>query len=116
MAHFYYKSTCSTCRKARSLLQTLGVQVEDRDMSRNPLSAPEISELIGDREIRPFLNSRNEMYRELKLGANIPEREEGIRLMAQNPNLIRRPLLVENDLILFGFDPEAYTRFCKGTE
>jgi arsenate reductase-like glutaredoxin family protein len=39
-----------------------------------------------------------------------PGREEAIALLAANPNLLRRPLLVEGGEILFGFDPDAYAR------
>lgn len=108
MPTFYYKSTCSTCRKARALLQELGVPVQERDMSKQPLAEAELRSLIGEREIRPFLNPRNEMYRERGMKANPPGKDEAISLMAENANLLRRPLLVSGDEILFGFDEEAY--------
>lgn len=110
MPTFYYKSPCSTCRKARSLLQELGVAVDERDMSRQPLTEEELRAVVGERETTPFLNTRNEQYREQKMKANPPAREEAFRLMAANPNLIRRPLLVDGDEILFGFDEAAYRR------
>lgn len=108
MPTFYYKSTCSTCRKARALLAELGVGTEERDMSRHPLSAAELTRLIGERDIVPFLNPRNEVYRERGMRANPPVKADAIALMAENPNLIRRPLLVDGDAILFGFDEVAY--------
>jgi len=108
MSTFYYKSSCSTCRKAKSFLQELGAQVDERDMSKSPLSEPEVRALIGEREIRPFLNTRNELYRERKMSANPPSKEEAIALMAENPNLIKRPLLVEGDDIVFGFVEDEY--------
>lgn len=37
-----------------------------------------------------------------------PPREEAIRLMAENPNLVRRPLLVKGGRIVFGFDESQY--------
>ncbi len=79
-------------------------------MSKSPLSADEITALIGERGIAPFLNARNEEYRERNYKANPPSREEAIERMAANPNLIRRPLLVLKDDILFGYDEETYRR------
>ena len=108
MRTFYYKSSCSTCRKALKLLAERGVSVEERDMSKRPLSAAEIRALIGDSEIVPFLNPRNDMYRERGMKANPPTKDEAIALMAENANLIRRPLLVQGEQILFGYDEEAY--------
>lgn len=77
-------------------------------MSKSPLSADEIRALIGDRDVTPFLNPRNEEYRERNMKANPPSREEAIERMAANPNLIRRPLLVLKDEIVFGYDEAAY--------
>lgn len=79
-------------------------------MSRQPLSAADIRALVGDREIGPFLNTRNELYRERGMKQHPPDREEALRLLGDNPNLLRRPLLVEGDEIVFGFDEDAYQR------
>jgi arsenate reductase-like glutaredoxin family protein len=37
-----------------------------------------------------------------------PSRAEAIRLMAEHPNLIRRPILVKGRRVLTGFDPEEW--------
>jgi arsenate reductase-like glutaredoxin family protein len=54
-----------------------------------------------------FLNPRNELYREMNMKESPPSRPEAIRLMAQNPNLIRRPILVKGKEIVLGWDREA---------
>jgi len=64
----------------------------------------ELDRLIGDRDYELFLNSRNELYRERKMKENPPPRAEALELMAANPNLIKRPLLVKGKRIVFGFD------------
>ena len=66
----------------------------------------ELDTLIGSRHIEPFLNARNDLYRERNMKAQPPGREEAIALMAENPNLIRRPLLVSGNEIVYGFDEE----------
>jgi arsenate reductase-like glutaredoxin family protein len=37
-----------------------------------------------------------------------PTREEALRLMAANPNLIRRPILVQGRRVLVGFDADEW--------
>lgn len=39
---------------------------------------------------------------------NPPARAEAIRLMSENPNLIRRPILVKGNEIVLGWDAERY--------
>jgi arsenate reductase len=64
--------------------------------------------LIGDRDYTTFLNSRNELYRDMGMKENPPSRAEAIRLMAKNPNLIKRPILVKGRKIVLGFDETQY--------
>jgi arsenate reductase-like glutaredoxin family protein len=74
------------------------------------LSAGELDKLIGKRDYREFLNPRNELYRERGMMQNPPPREEAIRLMSENPNLIRRPILVKGGKLVLGFDEGEYSR------
>jgi arsenate reductase-like glutaredoxin family protein len=62
--------------------------------------------LIGDRDYRKFLNPRNELYRRKQMGQQPPSRQEALRLMAAEPNLIRRPVVIRGGRIVLGFDPE----------
>ena len=39
-----------------------------------------------------------------------PSRKEAIRLMSQNPNLIRRPILVKGKEIVLGWDQAAMSK------
>jgi arsenate reductase-like glutaredoxin family protein len=71
------------------------------------LTVAELDRLIGKRDYREFLNSRNELYRERGMKENPPPRDEALRLMAENPNLIKRPILVKGREIVLGFDEEA---------
>ena len=63
--------------------------------------------LIGDRDYKLFLNPRNELYREMNMKESPPSRKEALRLMSENPNLIRRPILVKGKEIVLGWDREA---------
>jgi arsenate reductase-like glutaredoxin family protein len=67
----------------------------------------DLNALIGDRDYKIFLNSRNELYREMNMKESPPSRQEAIRLMARHPNLIRRPILVKGKEIVLGWDREA---------
>ena len=74
------------------------------------LSESELDKLIGSRDYKEFLNTRNELYRERKMKDHPPARSEAIRLMAAHPNLIRRPILVNGAKISLGFDAEQFEK------
>jgi len=94
-------------------LLELGAEIESRDLDKTPLSVAEIESLIGDRDYKLFLNTRNELYREKKMTEKPPSRAEAIVLMSNNPNLIKRPILSRGGRLLLGFDEAAYRRFLK---
>lgn len=102
----YWKKTCSTCRDARKFLVEQGVKFDDVDLAPG-LGVDELDALIGKRDYKQFLNFRNEIYRERGMKKNPPTREEALQLMSENPNLVRRPLLVKGKAIVIGFDKEA---------
>jgi arsenate reductase len=80
--------------------------LELRDIGKDRLTFEELDQLIGDRDYRKFLNSRNELYRQKKMGEQPPARAEALRMMAAEPNLIRRPVVIRGGRIVLGFDPE----------
>jgi arsenate reductase-like glutaredoxin family protein len=84
------------------------VELHSRDIAKERLSAAELDKLIGDRDHTEFLNTRNELYRERNMKENPPSRSEAIRMMAEEPNLIRRPVVIAGGRIVLGFDPDEY--------
>ncbi|PYU85304.1 MAG: hypothetical protein DMG51_09155 [Acidobacteria bacterium] len=91
----------------------MGAQLESRDLDKQRLSGAELEELIGNRDYREFLNPRNELYRTRKMKDHPPSRAEAIKLMAKEPNLIRRPVLLRGSQMVLGFDEEAYKELVK---
>jgi arsenate reductase len=84
-----------------------GVELELRDLAKERLSAQELDALIGHRDYRMFLNTRNELFRKLKMAEKPPARSEALLLMSQEPNLIRRPVVLRGKQIVLGYDEEA---------
>jgi len=109
-AQFLHKPNCTTCRKARSFMEKRGFQLYFRDLAKERLSSGELEKLIGNRDYTDFLNSRNELFRRKKMRENPPSRKEAIRMMAKEPNLIRRPVVVAGGRVVVGFDEEGIAR------
>ncbi len=86
----------------------LKLHFDSRDLDKQPLSESELDKLIGTRDYKNFLNTRNDLYRERNMAEKPPTRPEAIKLMSKTPNLIRRPLLVSGSQIVIGFDEAAY--------
>jgi len=91
-------------------MEKRGFQLYFRDLAKERLSSAELEKLIGKRDYTEFLNSRNELFRRKRMKENPPSRKEAIQMMAKEPNLIRRPVVVAGGRVVIGFDQEGIAR------
>ncbi len=79
---------CSTCKKAKKYLEEHGIEFEDRHIVEENPKKEELEE-----------------YRELGLKDKLPEmsEEEQIELLASDGMLVKRPLLIDGEMVLAGF-------------
>lgn len=81
---------------------------DERELGARPMTTEELDLLIGQHDYKLFLNARNELYRARKMKDHPPSRAEAVKLMAAEPNLIKRPLLVRGQRIVYGFDQDGF--------
>ena len=108
---FLEKPTCATCQKARRFLQKRGYKLNYRDIIKDRLSAGEIEKLIGTHDHENFLRPRSSTFQKMKMDENPPTRREAVRLMAKDPELMRRPVVVAGGRVVIGYDEEGMIRF-----
>jgi arsenate reductase-like glutaredoxin family protein len=90
-----------------------GVEIDEHDLGKDRLTADQLDVLIGPRNYLDFLNPRNELYRQRKMRENPPARDEALKLMAQEPNLIRRPIVIRSGQMVLGYDEEGLRKLAK---
>ena len=78
------------------------VTYEGREINGEPLTAEDLDALIGDRPIKPFLNTRNVIYRQENLKAATPSKATVVALIAAHNNLLKRPVLIVGDEYIIG--------------
>jgi arsenate reductase-like glutaredoxin family protein len=80
------------------------VDFEEREYGRNPFSESELRDIIGDNPIEKFLNSRTPLYRQKNMKQKPPTKDEAIKLMLKDPNLLKRPVIIKGKKKLTGFN------------
>lgn len=98
---------CSTCKKAKKYLEEHGIEFEDRHIVEEHPTKEELAEWIriSGKPIKKFFNTSGMKYRELGLKDKLPEmsEEEQIELLASDGMLVKRPLLIDGEMVLAGF-------------
>jgi arsenate reductase-like glutaredoxin family protein len=84
-------------------LQARKANLEEREYGKNPLSEKELREIIGEGPIEKFLNTRTPLYRERNMKQKPPSKDEAIKLMLKDQNLIKRPVIIKGKKKLTGF-------------
>jgi Spx/MgsR family transcriptional regulator len=85
-------------------LQAKKVAFEEREYGKSPFTEKELRDLIGDEPVANILNSRNELYRARNMKQKPPSKEEAIKLILKEQNLLKRPVLVKGKKKLLGFN------------
>ena len=108
---------CSTCKKAQNFLDSKNIKYDYRDIKLNPPKEEELSNYINKYNINvnKLFNTSGLVYRELNLKDKLNEmsKDEKIKLLSSNGMLIKRPLLITDDIVLIGFklnEWESYFR------
>jgi arsenate reductase len=104
MPVLYFKRGCTSCEKARAWLAAHGISVIEREIFKRPLTASEIEDVIGPRQVTDVLSTRTTEYRARGLDQGSHSDAELLRQMEDEPRLLRRPLLQMGDHLLVGFD------------
>jgi arsenate reductase (glutaredoxin) len=95
----YEKSTCTTCRKLAELLEARGIEFDRVDFHVEPLDESDLRELVRKAGVpaRELFREREPVYGELALGEREVDDDEAIRLMADHPELLQRPVVVRGE-------------------
>jgi arsenate reductase len=100
----YEKPTCTTCRNLFALLTERGVDFERVNYIVDPLSASEISELLGKAGLRP-----RDVVRMKEAGATelpLEDDEAVLAALEARPELLQRPIVVRGDRAVLARPPE----------
>jgi arsenate reductase-like glutaredoxin family protein len=79
--------------------------VEPIDINKTPPDRAFLEKHIDAARFLDFVSTRSPVFKERPLPAS---KKEAIDLMVENPNLIKRPILVRGSKVTFGFDKTAY--------
>lgn len=98
---------CSTCQKARKWLESNHLEFTERHIVEDNPSYEELKKWYAESglPLKKFFNTSGMLYKEMQLKDKLPamSEEEQLKLLATNGMLVKRPLIVNGNMILIGF-------------
>lgn len=108
---------CSTCQKAKKWLLEHKIEFTDRHIVEHNPSAEELKiwHQKSGLPLKRFFNTSGLIYKEKELKDKLPamSEEEQYKLLAENGMLVKRPLIISDDLILTGFKEKDWEQLLK---
>jgi arsenate reductase-like glutaredoxin family protein len=83
------------------------VDVNQLDINKEPPSRAFLEEHIDAKSFLDYVSTRSPVWKERPLPRS---KKEAIDLMMENPNLIRRPILIRGSRVTSGFDKQEYKK------
>lgn len=98
---------CTTCKKAKTWLDNKGIVYEDRHIKEQHPTLEELKEWHrkSGLPLKKFFNTSGQLYKSMQLKDKLPgmSEEEQYALLATDGMLVKRPILVDGELVLTGF-------------
>ncbi|HAQ50400.1 MAG TPA: arsenate reductase (glutaredoxin) [Gammaproteobacteria bacterium] len=109
MTTIYHNPRCSKSRQTLSLLEEKGLTPTIVLYLKTPPTKTELRTLLTQLAIsaRQLLRKNEACYRTLNLEDPTLNDEDIITVMAENPKLIERPIVVHKDKAVIGRPPES---------
>lgn len=103
---------CSNCKKALQWLEEHGVAFESRHIVEENPTVQEL-ELWWKKSglpLKKFFNTSGNLYKEQNLKDKLPQmsEQEQLELLATNGMLVKRPLVITEDMVLVGFKEDQW--------
>ncbi len=104
---------CSTCQRAKKWLDTHQITYTDRHIVENNPTYEELKQWYekSGLPLKKFFNTSGLIYKDMQLKDKLPtmSEEEQLKLLATNGMLVKRPLIIAEDMVLIGFGEAEWT-------
>ena len=104
---------CTTCQRAKKWLEAHNLTYTDRHIVENNPTYDELKQWYegSGLSLKKFFNTNGMLYKEMQLKDKLStmSEEEQLKLLATNGMLVKRPLIVEGNMVLTGFKESEWT-------
>lgn len=113
MIQVYGIKNCNKVRDTFKWLKENEVEYEFVDFKKEPLSRDELQSFVNQIGLDVLINRRGMKWRQLGLKDKNLSEEELFDELLEHQVMIKRPVLVEGEAILVGYDEDAFEAFVE---
>jgi len=107
MIKIYHNPRCKKSRAGLQHLQSKGVEFEVIEYLKTPFTGDELKDVLMKMNIKPFdlVRMQEEVYKKQLKGKEFTD-DEWVKILLENPKLIKRPIVVKEYKAVWADPPE----------
>lgn len=113
MITLFLSPSCTSCRKARAWLTKHDVDFQEHNIIISPLSREELLAILSFTEngTEDIISTRSKVFQKLDIDIDELSIMDLIDLIAKNPSLLRRPIIMDSKRMQIGFNEDEIRAF-----
>ncbi|HHH8176741.1 TPA: Spx/MgsR family RNA polymerase-binding regulatory protein [Streptococcus pyogenes] len=113
MVTLFLSPSCTSCRKARTWLVKHEVDFQEHNIITSPLSRDELMSILSFTEngTEDIISTRSKVFQKLDIDVEELSISDLIDLIAKNPSLLRRPIIMDQKRMQIGFNEDEIRAF-----
>lgn len=111
MIEVYGIKNCDKIRKTKKWLTDNEIEYEFFDLKKEPLTHEELEEFVHRVGLDTLVNKRGMTWRKLGLKDKNLSDDELFEQLLEHQTMIKRPVLINEEAILVGYDEDAFEAF-----
>jgi regulatory protein spx len=113
MITLFLSPSCTSCRKAKAWLLEYDVPFVEHNIITSPLSREELLKILSFTEngTEDIISTRSKIFQKLAIDVDELSISELIQLIAENPSLLRRPIIMDDKRMQIGFNEDEIRAF-----
>ncbi|MGF7039831.1 Spx/MgsR family RNA polymerase-binding regulatory protein [Mucilaginibacter lappiensis] len=106
----YGQTTCRRTQKALAWFKERKMAIEFQNFKKDGVSSDKLQEWDAKMGYDAFLNKKSTTWRKLhqEVKESIKTKEDALRLLKDQPGIIKRPVIEDGNFLFFGFDEMVY--------
>ncbi len=113
MIQIYTTPSCSSCRKAKKWLEDHRIEYREKNIFNIKLTRDDILMMLKNTEsgFEDIISTRSKVFQDNNLDIDDMSMKDLIQFIIENPSVLRRPIIVEDNKMQVGYNEDEIRTF-----
>lgn len=113
MITIFTTPSCSSCRKAKKWLEDHKISYHEKNLFNQPITEKDIDMMLENAEngFEDIISTRSKVFKENDLDVEDMRISELKAFIIENPSVLKRPIIIDNDKMQVGYNDEEIRIF-----